>query len=139
MSTLPEVFLTEVVTTSQEDWFNCQLLFGKPIKNVNNSHYFAPGSIFALDLCYRNEFGITQSAIYVLQAAKLKELIIPIPQVKPGAKVLLEAYGKKRTEEARSELLKLQREADLGSLPSTHFLLLDFKLKASTRNRCFKV
>lgn len=123
--------------------FNYRVLFGTPkmIKSQDRQdykrvyHYFAPGQIFALDLWRCNEYGTTEWEVYILQAARPQEIIVPVPQVSPGAKVLLEAHGKRQAQAALKELAEIQKRVDPSTLPAGRYLLTDFRLKADTRNR----
>jgi len=118
---------------------NYRLLFGKPLRSVTKQfeygkitrkfHYFPPGSVFALDLWDCNDHGTTQWAVYVLEAALPGELAWTVPQVSPGAKVLLEAHGRKDAQAALRELRVLEQRLDPTTLPANYFLLTDFRLK----------
>jgi hypothetical protein len=139
--TLPDTELTKVETASCPSQYNYRILFGKPqkiaIHNTGETDaacaYFNPGQIFALDLWRCNEYGTIEWAVYVLQAARPGEIIVRVPQVTPGAKVLLEAHGKHRAQAALRELDELQKRIDPTTLPPGRFLLTDFRLKADTR------
>ena len=135
--------LTLVEAAYCEGKFNYRVLFGTPemikvqkqrdYERVYN--YFAPGQIFALDLWRCNDYGTTEWAVYVLQAARPREIIVPVPQVTPGAKVLLEAHGKSQAQAALKELAEIQNRVDPTTLPAGRYLLTDFRLKVDTRNR----
>ena len=119
---------------------NYRLLFGKPIKSETTEfkyqditrrvHYFKPGDIFAIDLWERNEYGTTNWSVFVLQAALPGELAVRIPQVKPAAKILLEASGQKHAREAVRLLKEIEDRTDPTKLHPSRFLLTDFRLKA---------
>ena len=119
---------------------NFRLLFGKPIKSETTEfkyqditrrvHYFKPGDIFAIDLWERNEYGTTNWSVFVLQAALPGEFAVRIPQVKPAAKVLLEAAGQKHAREAVRLLKEIEDRTDPTKLHPSRFLLTDFRLKA---------
>jgi len=134
---------TQVEIASYPEQFNYRILFGTPKKITHRSPgenklshaYFEPGQIFALDLWHSNEYGTTEWAVYVLQAARPNELIVQVPQVKPGAKVLLEAHGRQQAKAALKELADIQKRVDPTTLPPARFFLTDFRLKAETRNR----
>jgi hypothetical protein len=123
---------------------NYRLLFGKPIKSETTEfkyqeitrrvHYFKPGDIFAIDLWERNDYGTTNWSVFVLQAALPGEFAVRIPQVKPAAKVLLEASGQKLAREAVRLLKEIEDRTDPTKLHPSRFLLTDFRLKAESTN-----
>lgn len=137
--------LTSVTVQQIEGHSNFRVIFGDPHSKTpinspseskpKNLWFFKPGSIFCLDLFKRNQYGTTEWAVYVLQAAFPGETIVPVPQVNPGAKVLLEAHGKKRAQTALRELAEIQKRVDPTTLSPGRFLLTDFRLKADTRTR----
>ena len=138
-------FLTQVETLYVEGELNFRLLFGHPLKVVEKEFtygrrtrkiaYFRPGDVFAVDLWRRNAYGTNAWAVYVLQAAGPGETALPIPQVKPAAKVLLEAVGKERAQRALNLLREIQERTDPALLPPNRFLLTDFRLKACQRTK----
>ncbi len=141
----PDPALTEVETLYVEGLINFRLLFGHPVSTVERdfvygektrrSLYFEAGSIFGLDLWQRNEYGTCAWAVYVLQAPAKGEHAVTVPQVKPGAKVLLEAVGLQRAAKALRLLREIEETTDPASLSPNRFLLTDFRLKASVRQR----
>jgi hypothetical protein len=140
-----ETCFTEVETLYIEGQLNFRLIFGHPAKVVENEFtygqrtretaYFRPGDIFAIDLWRKNEFGTTAWAVYVLQAAAPGETAYPVPQVKPAAKVLLEAVGVERARQALALLREIEERTDPTTLPANRYLLTDFRLKACQRTR----
>ena len=142
---MSENFPTSVKIKSIDKICNFRILFGSPYKKTLASSkeppihiedwFFIPGSIFCLDLFTRNQYGSTEWAVYVLQAAYPGETIVPVPQVTPGAKILLEAHGKKQVQAAIKELAEIQERVDPATLPPGRFLLTDFRLKADARTR----
>ncbi|MBN8548237.1 MAG: DUF2840 domain-containing protein [Deltaproteobacteria bacterium] len=136
--------VTRVEELYLEGQKNFRLLFGKPIKSETTEfkyqditrrvHYFKPGDIFAIDLWERNEYGTTSWSVFVLQAALPGEFAVRIPQVKPAAKVLLEAAGQKHAREAVRLLKEIEDRTDPTKLHPSRFLLTDFRLKAEPSN-----
>jgi hypothetical protein len=132
--------LTQASLVFIEGKLNYRLLFGHPLKIVDKEFeygrttrriaYFRPGDIFALDIWERNEYGTTLWAVYVLQAAAPGEIALPVPQVKPAAKILLEACGKEKAQRALKLLEEIQERIDPTTLPPNRYLLTDFRLKA---------
>ncbi len=92
-------FLTQVESVYIQDRLNYRLLFGHPVRVIENefvygertrkTSYFQPGEIFGIDLWQRNDYGTSAWTVYVLQAAEPGEDAMPVPQVKPAVKVLL--------------------------------------------------
>lgn len=139
-SQIEEQHLTQVETLYSEGHCNYRLLFGHPVKTVEKAFiygqitkkvaFFKPGDIFALDLWERNEYWIKNWAVYVLQAIKPGQIATCVPQVKPAAKVLLEARGKSQAQLALKLLSEIERRTDPTTLCPTRFLLTDFRVKA---------
>jgi len=137
-------FLTQVETVYLQGRLNYRLLFGHPVRVVENdfvygertrkTSYFQPGEIFALDLWRRNEYGTSAWAVYVLQAAEPGEEAMPVPQVKPAVKVLLEAVGQTHAKQALRLLREIEERTDPATLPANRFLLTDFRLKAAAKS-----
>lgn len=132
---------TTVQLSSHDKDSKHMLLFGKPFEesphdnSTKENCSFPPGSIFCLNLLNTNGYGTTEWAVYVLQAAYPGETILPVPHVTPGAKILLEAHGRKQVQAALKELTEIQKRVDPTTLPPGRFLLTDFRLKADTRTR----
>lgn len=136
----PSQTFTRVEELYLEGQKNYRLLFGRPIKTATTEFkyqditqrvlYFKPGDIFALDLWDRNEYGTTKWSVFVLQAALPGELAVRVPQVKPGAKILLQASGQKYAREALKLLKEIEDRTDPTTLHPSRFLLTDFRLKA---------
>ena len=141
----PDTCLTEVETLYVEGKLNYRLLFGHPVRVVEKEFtygnrtckaaYFKPGDVFAIDLWQQNEYGTNAWAVYVLQAAAPGESAITVPQVKPAAKVLLEAVGVERARQALKLLAEIEERTDPATLPADRFLLTDFRLKACWRHK----
>jgi len=137
---------TQVEILYQEGKLNYRLLFGHPRKLVEKEFvygritrkeaFFEPGDIFALDLWQRNQYGTTAWAVYVLQATVPGEKsAVKIPQVEPGARVLLEAHGQSRAKLALALLKEIEDRTDPATLPAIRFLLADLRLKAMKPTR----
>jgi hypothetical protein len=136
-------FLTRVETLFLEGRCNYRLIFGHPLKvvqqefefnRITRKHaFFKPGDIFALDLWDRNAYGTTKWAVYVLQAAGPDEASVPVPQVEPAAKVLVEAVGKEHAQVALRVLKEIEERTDPTTLSPNRFLLTDFRIKAAIK------
>lgn len=137
--------LTKVEILFQEGKLNYRLLFGHPVevcekefvfgRITRKTAYFKPGDVFAIDLWRRNRFGTSAWAVYVLQAAAPGEVAVPVPQVSPAAKVLLEAVGQERARQALRLIREIEERVDPSELPPSRFLLTDFRLKSCWRNK----
>jgi|TARA_R100000049_G_C1950650_1_gene98167 hypothetical protein len=74
----------------QEDW----LRFGKPVAERildrrTRIESYAPGQVFALVRWASNDYGTVRSALTVARAVGIGEPLTTIPQVDPGAQILL--------------------------------------------------
>ncbi len=132
-------YLTRVELDYHRERRNYRLLFGHPVDVVGKSFrfgvtnqvaLFAPGALFGLDLWERNDYGTTRWTFYVLQAAAPGEVVTPVPQVHPGAIVLLEATGITRAKAALSWLVELEKTLDPATLSVVTFSAIDFRLKS---------
>lgn len=93
---------------------NYRLLFGNPISlytrsstfgHTHQEAWFAAGNLFALDLWQgapiRNASGelrtrTTERACFILQAGSVGDRLEKVPQVRPGAKILVRTQGQRR-------------------------------------------
>jgi hypothetical protein len=132
-------FLTKAKLLFEKKQSNVKLLFGVPAisedlrfsegssrKNV----YFKPGSLFALELWSANDYGTQIWMVYVLRAVWPGEAANRVPQVKPGAEILLNARGKERVRKVLRWLNQLNNEIeDLSKLPPEFFQSAHYSLK----------
>ena len=77
-----------------EDW----LRFGKPVRERiidrrRRVESYAPGQIFALVRWASNDYGTQRSECYILRAVDRGEALTTLPQVDPGAEILLAVRG----------------------------------------------
>lgn len=138
-------YLTRFEILYQEKLINFRLLFGHPIKIEEPEFvhgcvtrkfvYFKPGDIFAIDLWQGNIYGTTSWAVFVLQACEPGEEAVKVPQVKPAAKILLEARGAEKSRQALKLLKEIEDQTDPSTLTPNRFLLTDFRMKHSTKRR----
>ncbi len=138
-------FLTRFEILYQEGELNFRLLFGHPIKIEEKEYihgcvtrkyvYFKQGDIFAIDLWQGNIYGTTAWAVFVLQASEPGEEAVKVPQVKPAAKILLEARGAEKARQALKLLKEIEERADPSTLTPNRFLLTDFRIKHSTKRK----
>lgn len=123
---------------------NFRLLFGAPRSIFSREHtfgitrrtaVFAPGACFGLDLwegiLVRSRSGVpvvrtTSWQVLVLEAGQPGERVSPVPQVRPGAQVLLEARGARRCRDLLRWLAELERDGELSALPREFYLARDF-------------
>jgi hypothetical protein len=106
--------LTKVELEYRAEEFHYRLLFGQPLcvrtllntfGHTRQEAWFSVGSLFALDLWQgapiRNASGelrtrTTARACLILQAGNVGERLEPVPQVQPGARVLVRTQGQRR-------------------------------------------
>jgi hypothetical protein len=84
---------------------NDRLLFGRPVDGQSASdrdsvHHFKTGQIFGFVRWRGDEFGTQTWRVVVAQAGRPGERMTRIPGVKPGAHLLLHAFGKTRAKRA---------------------------------------
>lgn len=139
-----EKYLTRVELDYRQGVRNYRLLFGHPEYIVSKDHrykvtnqlaFFKPGEIFGLDLWECNDFGTTRWSVYILQAAAPGDTVMRVPQVFPGAIVLLEAYGVERAKAVLAWLSNIELGSDPATLKPEQFLAADFRLKAAIPQR----
>ena len=128
----PETPMTAVHQRFVVHRMNHRVLFGKPAAvEVQVDHhdfrestvYLPAGAIFALDLWEGTEIGRTRHWLsYVLQAGRPGDLLTAIPQVQPGAIVLMRAKGAPRCRFLLGWLAALQKRTDPSTLPPEFFL-----------------
>lgn len=78
----------------REDWIR----FGKPVaERIVDRHRrvesYAPGQVLAFVRWAANDYGTVRSSLRVLRCAGLGEALSTVPQVDPGAQILLAASG----------------------------------------------
>jgi hypothetical protein len=108
-----------------------RLLFGAPFDIVDMDQprppggriaFFAPDARFGLALWEANDFGTTAWRVLVCRALRAGETGARVPQVQPGAAVLLDVAGATR---ARAALRWLRPYVDAGdalALPEARFI-----------------
>ncbi|WP_407654936.1 DUF2840 domain-containing protein [Pseudoblastomonas marina] len=78
----------------QEDW----LRFGKPVEERildrrTRIESYAPGQVFALVRWASNDYGTIRSAFAIARAVGIGDPLTTLPQVDPGAQILLSVKG----------------------------------------------
>lgn len=131
--------LTAVKTDYQEGALNYRLLFGNPVDAVSHitarnarTHYFRPGSIFGLYLWEAGEYGTTRAELYICRALWPGEGGRIVPQVKPGAEILLYSRGVRKTKEALLWLEELKRAStpDLATLDASRYIVAHHRFRS---------
>jgi hypothetical protein len=130
--------LTRLIVMHQEYKKRHQLVFGGPVltREVGGPYaerhlFFEPGQLFGLEIWEANDYGTVRWLLLVLRAAEPGERVALLPQVAPGAEILLAAHGRDRVRSARAWLGELAGcGADLVSLPPDYYRASHFKLKA---------
>ncbi|HOI79577.1 MAG TPA: DUF2840 domain-containing protein [Petrimonas sp.] len=132
-------FLTKTKLLFEEKRRNVKLLFGVPVASEDlrfsegysrKNVYFKPDSLFALELWIANDHGTVIWMVYVLRAVWPGETANRVPQVEPGAQILLHARGKGRVRKVLLWLNHLQEEIeDLSGLSPEYFQSAHYSLK----------
>jgi len=139
--------LTKVELEYRAEAYNYRLLFGRPLAartdvttfGYTRQHaWFAPGSLFALDLwqgaAIRNAAGelrtrTTARACLILQAGSIGERLEKMPQVNPGAHVLVRVHGQRRCKFFLAWLNALQQRCAPELLGSEFFDLKSIAIR----------
>lgn len=115
-----------------------RLLFGAPFDVIDMDAprppggriaFFRPGDRFGLVLWDLNDVGTTHWRVLVCRALRAGETGARLPQVQPGAALLLDVEGATR---ARAAMVWLRPYIDSGealALPEARFIEADFRLK----------
>jgi hypothetical protein len=115
-----------------------RLLFGAPFDVIAMDHptppggriaFFRPGDRFGLALWEANDFGTTHWRVLVCRAVALHETGARVPQVRPGACVLLDVKGATRAKAALHWLAPYVEAGDALSMPEERFVETEFRLK----------
>jgi len=132
-------FLTKTKLLFEEKRRNVKLLFGVPAASEDlrfsegssrKNVYFKPDSLFALELWSANDHGTVIWKVYVLRAVWPGETANRVPQVEPGAEILLHARGRGRVRKVLHWLNHLHDEIeDLSGLSPEYFQSAHYSLK----------
>lgn len=108
-----------------------RLVFGNPVElrevkdesndTVKREAVFPAGRILCLEVYHRFLFGNTRWALYVGKSVDIADEATFIPNVYPGAKVLLEVRGKAKVTEANEWVSKLKLERDPAEMHEAFF------------------
>jgi Protein of unknown function (DUF2840) len=132
-----EALLTEVHLEYRSNR-RYRLLFGLPFDVIAMDHpappggriaFFRPGDRFGLALWEANDFGTTSWRVLVCRALGAGEPGARIPQVRPGAQVLLDVEGATRAKAALHWLRPYIEGGDALSIPEDRFAEANFRLK----------
>ncbi len=114
-----------------------RLLFGAPFDVVamDQPHppggriaFFRPGDRFGLALWEANDYGTTRWRVFVCRALRTGETGTRVPQVRPGARVLLDVSGATRAKAALHWLSGYVKSGDAPSLPDHAFTDAGFRI-----------
>lgn len=90
--------LTRFAESFIEDRQNHYLRFGSPVRTEQPEgrkvHVFAPGARFGAVYWSRNKYGTQEWAVTILRACAADQPLERVPNVAPGAEILLHAYGR---------------------------------------------
>jgi hypothetical protein len=132
-----EVLLTEVHLEYRSNR-RYRLLFGVPFDVIAMDYpappggriaFFRPGDRFGLALWEANDFGTTSWRVLVCRALSTSERGARVPQVRPGAHVLLDVEGATRAKAALHWLRPYIEAGDALALSENRFAEADFRLK----------
>lgn len=136
--------ITYVTSEYRDGVRNYRRLFGRPVTSrkitdriglTTEIETYSPGQLFALDLWETNEYGTVSWLVYICRAAAAGEVARRVPQVDPGAIVLMEAAGVKQCRAVFAWLADLQAEGDPSTLDPAFFEARDFLLKGTPPSR----
>lgn len=117
-----------------------RLLFGAPFDVIDMDHprppggriaFFRPGDRFGLALWEESDSGATSWRVLVCRALRAGETGTHVPQVRPGAAVLLDVEGATRAKAALYWLRPYIESGEPLALPEARFLETDFRLKST--------
>jgi hypothetical protein len=115
-----------------------RLLFGTPFDVIDMDHprppggriaFFRPGDRFGLVLWELSDAGAMHWRVLVGRALRADETGTRLPQVRPGADVLLDVQGATRAKAALMWLRPYIESGEVLALPEARFLETDFRLK----------
>jgi hypothetical protein len=132
-----ELLLTEVHLEYRSNR-RYRLLFGLPFDVIAMDQpappggriaFFRPGDRFGLALWEANDFGTTHWRVFVCRALASHKTGARVPQVRPGAHVLLDVKGATRAKAALHWLAHYVEAGDALSMPEERFVETEFRLK----------
>jgi hypothetical protein len=132
-----ELLLTEVHLEYRSNR-RYRLLFGAPFDVIavdqpappgGRIAFFRPGDRFGLALWEANDFGTTHWRVLVCSALAPHETGARLPQVRPGARVLLDVKGATRAKAALHWLAPYVEAGNALSMPEERFVETEFRLK----------
>lgn len=115
-----------------------RLLFGAPFDVIDMDHprppggriaFFRPGERFGLALWEANDYGTTKWRVLVCRPLRAGETGSHVPQVHPGAAVLLDVEGVTRAKAALHWLRPYIESGEALALPEARFVEADFRFK----------
>ena len=121
-----------------------RLLFGEPFDVVDMDQprppggriaFFRPGARFGLALWDLLDTGTARWRVLVCRALRAGETGARVPQVQPGAAVLLDAEGATRAQAALIWLRPYIDRGDALALPEARLLEMDFRLRNTPLTR----
>ncbi|HQU17106.1 MAG TPA: DUF2840 domain-containing protein [Gammaproteobacteria bacterium] len=132
--------ITTVLLDFREGRRNHRLLFGNPSTSTTGQWAhgitvrcarFLPGSVFGVELWARNAYGTSAWHVYVLRALWPGEALCIVPQVRPGAEILLHASGANQVRLALAWLdHQRTRTDDLATVPAYVYQAADLHVRA---------
>jgi len=144
----PSPALTAVDLEYRAEELNYRLLFGRPIHITTQLNtfghrisraWFTPKSLFGLDLWrgapIRNAAGLlrtrtTARSCFVLETGTVGEVLERVPQVRPGARVLIGTTGQRRSLFFLAWLAQLKERCELLALEPEFFELKSIAIRS---------
>jgi len=130
-----EVVLTTASVSWRKNKRNHRLLFGTPRRWVRldwrrRLAVFETGQVFGYERWAAGRYGTIQWSVHVLQAGGAGEQLTAVTGIRPGARILLSAYGKDRARRALSELEALRSAGALEEIETERWHVHGSRLAA---------
>lgn len=140
---VPELHLTEVRLVYRSNR-RYRLLFGAPfdVVSMDQPHppgariaFFRPGERFGLALWEANDYGTARWRVIVCRALSAGQSGARVPQVSPGAHVLMDVSGALRAKAALHWLAPIVQSGSFVGMPDTAFIEAGFRLANTPLSR----
>lgn len=127
--------LTTVSVSWRQKKRNHRLLFGTPLRWVRldwrrRLAVFEIDQIFGYERWTSGQYGTLQWNVFVLQAGAPGDDLTAVSGVRPGARILLSAYGKDRAKRAIAELEALRLVSPVDEIGAERWSVLGSRFMA---------
>ena len=129
--------LTRLILKYEKNRRRHELLFGDPVSFreecglVERHAYFAPEQVFGIEVWEADDYGTIFWTLYILRAVAPGEVGTPLPQVSPGAEILLSVRGKKKIRRAHAWLRSLAATArSLSAIDPDYYRASHYRFQA---------